>query len=333
MTYQSIHLVHLPKTGGSSLHLDISKKLLEQDGCFFDHFDLTRSNCEQFMPGLEKEHGNWTIQEVKSAQSFSYMVNKRVTNELFGQLVDPNNEWFLKHHLIHYHIAGNSSLISNFFGNQNSEKRSHLLVFTLRDPILRTLSHLEHLRKYSPIIHEKKLWPAIFINSNFGHDFLNYDFCQNIETVAGWFSESRYSICKFASNLNFLKLYQIRYLISFFVCQSFEDRQKVLFKLGPEQIENIFLNLKSQLKNDKRIVYTYLSSKNNIVIHERLAETLHSAGCKNYNLDVHHKLTQTKKTITASEFIDNISQDLRFWLDREKRMLKLILPLSISLNN
>ena len=69
---QSIHLVHIPKTAGSSLLADLWSKMSKKNGCLIDLYQVTRQNCKALTPQLDFSKEYWSSGEIQSARELSF---------------------------------------------------------------------------------------------------------------------------------------------------------------------------------------------------------------------------------------------------------------------
>jgi len=323
---QIIHLVHIPKTAGSSLLADLWAKMSKNNGCLIDLYQVTRQNCRALTPHLDVTKEYWSSGEIQSARELTLNMKDAVTESFFNRGVGQYHEKLEgKNLIVHYHISGNTKLIK-CASLQTDQSRKHSILFSLRDPLKRTRSHFNALNRAIKNCRNVKLWDAMFDNGLLNGELINYKDIDAINSGLSSAGESFEITQNEINSMKFLKLYQIRWLLSYILCKTSEDRDKIIFEMEPAQVESLFLKNSHKLDTKEMFHYSYLNSDGALILNESFYDILDSIGCEGYTLDFHHPMTKASKGDLDNSWSEGLSSDLLYWLDREEKLLSTILP-------
>ena len=321
MTTRSIHFVHIPKTAGSSLWADLCQKIPKNNVGLIDIYQESREQCKVWAPELAKHRARWPVEIINAAKEIDYAMTAALTKDYFetNKAATDNKTY---HQLLHYHTAGNPRLVKSVV-RDNCQTNEHAILFSLREPIARTVSHINSLYSDSERIIDVNLAEALYLNSCFTDEWVG-DLLKELHNKLDIDRFRRKLSSREINSLNFLKLYQIRWLLSYLICDDFNDRSKVLFEMSPTEVEHLFLEAKHLLASDN-VHFFFLDSNGEKFFNSKFQKVLDLVGIHDYRLDSHHQGTKTVKHISNVQFSQMLDNEFRYWLNRENKIIRMLL--------
>ena len=202
-----------------------------------------------------------------------------VTEDFFNRGVSQYHKKFEdKNLLVHYHFSGNTKLLERFLPHDKSHK--HSILFSLRDPLKRTRSHFNALNRALKNCRNVKLWDLMFDNGLLNGELFDHReidaINSSLSSVGELFEITQTEI----NSMKLLQLYQIRWLLSYILCKTSDDRDKIMFEMEPAQVESLFLKNKYKLENSEIIHFSYLNSDGALTFNKSFYDVLSAVGVR-----------------------------------------------------
>ena len=281
----ALNLVHIPKTAGSSIHIELTEKTLKSGGAFVDIFDLMIKRVQG------KKPGSLTVEKLdklrfqiarEQQQKFLWQREAKFFDSKFSKI------------LVHHHMSGISPVKGSMLCQPRSFQKFNPIIINLRCPTGRTLSHFAHFLNNPGFMSdfmsfaEAQKYGMINLNPRSTKRFEKYEFvslCHEIRSV--WY-------------------YQIRYLLSLIIECDYQKKYDIVHNWSAEQVLDNFAKHAHKFSAQSTIGVSFLNRRGEVRFSSSAKKILDAFGVDNFKLKFHYR--ETKRTHLIEELKVDINE-------------------------